>query len=255
MGHLGISLGVTWPRMKPPHDTRKNPLESRVPAAARAAAPAPAACAACAFVLTALTALATATPARAALDGRATPESSAKPAEGSPDQGASRPRVGIIVGVGFPRPLGAEAIVKVDRFAFGAEYGTLPEVNVGGVYATMWSVAADARVFPFGGEFFVGLRAGRQHVDAHTTISLAQYGAISEALALDSWYLNPRFGILWRSEIGLTLGIEAGVQFPVSPSTTSSLPLNLVPGAQSAADSLGKAVLPTVDLMRIGFLL
>jgi hypothetical protein len=164
-------------------------------------------------------------PARAALGGpaAAAPESTAK--RSGTDQDETHTRFGVIAGIGFPRPLAVEALVKVDRFVLGAEYAALPHVNVGGVDVTMWSLAADARVFPFGGDFFVALRAGRQHIDAQTTISLAQYGSVSEALALDSWFLNPRFGILWTSAVGLTLGIEAGVQFPVSPTTTSSLPL------------------------------
>jgi hypothetical protein len=223
--------------MKHPHDTRKT---SFPPAAVAAYA-----------LLASASAFAPGT-ARAAIDSRSPSDPGARPAS---DDSATRPRVGVIVGVGFPRPLAVEGLVKFDRFALGAEYGALPPVDISGVNVSMWSVAADARVFPLGGEFFIGLRAGVQHIDAQTAISLAQYGSVSEALELDSWFLNPRFGILWRSDVGLTLGIEAGVQFPLNPSTTSSLPLSLVPGAQTAVDSLGKAILPTVDLLRIGLLL
>ena len=35
----------------------------------------------------------------------------------------------------------------------------------------------------------------------------------------------------------------------------SELPLSLAPSAQSTADTLGSAVIPTVDLLRIGLLL
>jgi hypothetical protein len=84
---------------------------------------------------------------------------------------------------------------------------------------------------------------------------MAPYGSATEALALDSWFLNPRIGVLWTGDSGLTLGVEAGLQVPIDPTTSSSLPLSLVPGAQSAVDSIGKSLLPTVDLLRLGLLL
>jgi hypothetical protein len=176
--------------------------------------------------------------------------------EPSKDDTEERLRVGALVGVGFPRPLAIEPMVKIGQFmAFGAEYGVLPTVTIRGVNASMWSLAVDARVFPFGGQFFVGLRAGRQHIDGGGLIAVSSYGSAVEELALDSWFLNPRLGVLWTSDIGITVGIDAGLQIPVSATTTSSLPLSIVPGAKGAADSIGGAVLPTVDLLRVGLLL
>lgn len=164
-------------------------------------------------------------------------------------------RIGALAGVGFPRPLAFEAMIKLgDTLGLGAEYGLLPQVDLGGVRTSMWSLAGDARIFPFRGAFFVGLRAGRQHVDANTTITVAPYGSATEALALDSFFLNPRLGFLWTWDEGFTLGIDAGVQIPVAVSTTSSLPIALVPGASHTVDSVGGALLPTVDLLRIGML-
>jgi hypothetical protein len=169
---------------------------------------------------------------------------------------AERTRIGVIGGVGFPRPLAVEAVVKLGKLAaFGAEYGALPSIRVDGVETSLWSVAADARLFPFGGAVFIGVRAGRQHVDARTTLTMPPYGSATEELAMDSWFLNPRIGVLWTDDSGFTLGVEAGLQLPIGPTTSSSLPLSLVPGAQNAVDSVGKSVLPTVDLLRIGLLL
>ena len=164
-------------------------------------------------------------------------------------------RIGVIGGVGFPTPLAIEAMIKWgDVIAVGAEYGVLPTLTIDNVQTSLWSLAGDLRVFPFRGGFFVGLRAGHQHVGADTTVSVASYGSASEALSLDSWFVNPRMGFLWTSRAGLTLGMDAGVQIPVSSDTTSSLPLALVPGAQSTANTLGSSPLPTVDLLRIGML-
>ena len=139
--------------------------------------------------------------------------------------------------------------------ALGVEYGALPAVTIDGVSTSLWSLAGDLRVLPFHGAFFIGLRAGRQHVGATTTISVASFGSATEVLGLDSWFVNPRVGFLWTTREGLTFGVEAGVQVPLSPAVSSSLPLSLYPTAQRTIDTLGKSVLPTIDLLRVGLLL
>lgn len=164
-------------------------------------------------------------------------------------------RVGAIGGVGFPRPLAIEPMVELgDLVALGVEYGGLPTTNIDGVQTSLWALSADARVFPFGGAFFFGLGAGLQHIGAQATVNVAGYSA-PETLGVDSWFLNPRLGLLWTTRAGFAVGIDAGVQIPLSSSTTSSLPLGLAPDAQRAADVLGGSWLPTIDLLRLGFLL
>ena len=165
-------------------------------------------------------------------------------------------RVGVLGGIGFPRPLAIEALAVFSGVvAVGAEYGALPAVTIDGVSASLWSLAADLRVFPFQGAFYVGLRAGRQHARAITSIAIGSLGDATEVLGLDSWFLNPRVGFLWTTREGLSLGVEAGVQFPLSPGVSSSLPLALYPSAQRTIDALGRSVLPTVDLLHVGLLL
>jgi hypothetical protein len=187
--------------------------------------------------------------------------SSASPDGGTTDQpvdeaGPDRLRIGVIGGIGFPRPLAIEGMVMMGGLvALGAEYGALPATTIDDVQTSLWSLAGDARIFPFRGAFFVGLRAGHQHIGASTTIAVGSLGSAPEELALDSWFVNPRVGFLWRSRAGLALGVEAGVQIPLSSTVSSTLPLSLVPAAQSTADTLGNTVLPTVDLLRLGLLL
>jgi hypothetical protein len=165
-------------------------------------------------------------------------------------------RVGVIGGMGFPRPLAIEGMAEFSGYvALGIEYGVLPTITVDGVSAGLWSVAADLRVFPFRGAFFLGVRAGRQHVGAATSIAVAPFGSATEVLALDSWFLNPRAGFLWTLWGRLALGVEAGVQVPLAPSIASSLPLALYPSAQRTIDTLGRSVIPTVDLVRVGLVL
>jgi hypothetical protein len=165
-------------------------------------------------------------------------------------------RIGAIGGFGFPRPLAIEGMALVgDTVALGVEYGALPPITIGGVQASLWSIAGDARVFPFRGAFFLGLRAGFEHLGAATTIVVSPIGSASEELTLDSWFINPRLGFLWISKEGLAFGVEAGLQIPASTAVSSTLPLSLVPSIRSTVDSLGGSVLPTVDLLRIGLVL
>jgi hypothetical protein len=190
-------------------------------------------------------------------DDHARPAATASaPSADRADRGATPPppvHVAVLGGFGFPRPLAIDGLVIVrEKVAVGVEYGALPPVTIAGVRTSLWSFAADARFFPFRGPFFVGVRAGVQHVEASTNIVVANYGSAPESLTLDSWFINPRLGILWASHAGIAFGTEAGLQIPISPSVTSSLPLSLLPGAQSAANALGSSLLPTVDVLRLG---
>jgi hypothetical protein len=172
-------------------------------------------------------------------------------------------RIGVLGGVGFPRPLSIEAFAKIERIVgLGVEYSVLPTLDVSGVETSFYAVAADARIFPFRDAFFVGLRAGRQHLGAHSDIAIQGYGVVREALSVDSTFINPRLGFLWTWDPGVTLGIDIGVQIPVASSSTSSIPRSSLPASVTVDDDIvrvtntvGKYVLPTVDLLKIGFLL
>jgi hypothetical protein len=61
---------------------------------------------------------------------------------------------------------------------------------------------------------------------------------------------------LWTWDSGFTLGMEAGVQLPVSTTASSSIPTGNPAGDQiaSVTKTLGSTPLPTLDLLRAGFL-
>jgi hypothetical protein len=174
-------------------------------------------------------------------------------------------RIGALVGVGFPRPLAVEALVKLERtLALGLEYSTLPQISVSDVQVRAWAIAGSARVFPFRGPFFVGLRAGRQHLNADTSVSGYGY-TVPVALGVDTTFLNPQLGLLWTWDPGFSIGIDAGLQIPLTSSTTSSINVSTPSAAQQyvkpaqntiedVARAVGQTVLPTVDLVRIGVL-
>lgn len=185
---------------------------------------------------------------------RAVPPSREAPM--APDRPIRRIRAGAIAGFGFPRPIAVEALAKIDdRLAVGIEYGAMPTISVARVDATTWSLAGDARLFPFGGALFVGVRAGHQHIGAET--SLAPLSNRRAELTIDSWYVNPRVGMLWTSPIGLTLGAEVGVQIPFASTLSTNIPSSFerAKTAIDIANGLGRRVIPTIDVLRVGFLL
>lgn len=194
------------------------------------------------------------TVARAEADQDRTPQKAVEASEDDPEAF----RIGAVGGVGFPRPLAVEGMVKLGGVvALGGEYSVLPRTSISGVQLTSWALAADARVFPFKGAFFIGLRAGHQVFAAHTTVTAAGVSQ-SESATAETWFVNPRLGFLWTWQSGFTLGIDAGVQLPIGATVSSTLPgeapssINTTFG--KVAGVLGNDVTPTVDLLRIGFL-
>jgi hypothetical protein len=175
------------------------------------------------------------------------------------DEDTDAIRIGAVAGVGFPHPLAIEALVKIEGvLALGLEYSALPKTTIVGVDARAWALAADARIFPFRNGFFIGVRGGRQVLTATATANLGALGTYQESGEASTWFVNPRIGFLWTWHNGFTVGIDAGVQIPIGPSLTTTLPAGLPPQVDntiaSIANTFGNGVTPTVDLLRIGFL-
>jgi hypothetical protein len=169
---------------------------------------------------------------------------------------------GFLTGVGFPRPLSAEVMLKIaDTVSIGGEYSAMPSTTVGAVKVGYRAYAVDLRIFPLQNAFFFGARMLRQHLDSSGSITVVSTGTTySGSLSMDTWFVNPRMGFLWTWSSGLSLGMDAGLQIPMSHSETLTLPTALPPGATiptsvtSVGDTLGKKVLPTVTLLQLGML-
>ncbi len=166
-------------------------------------------------------------------------------------------RIGVVGGVGFPRPLSIEAMLKFERvLSLGLEYSAMPSTSVGGVMVGWHALALDARIFPFQGAFFLGARVARQHLDGSATVNAGAYGTYSGAVTMDTWYLEPRLGFLWTFRSGITVGLDAGLEMPLQKSSTASLPAGIaVPSTVATVrDFFGASTLPTVTLLSVGAL-
>jgi hypothetical protein len=178
------------------------------------------------------------------------------------DEGLFGPvRVGAVGGVGFPRPLSIEGMLKFDKVAaVGIEYSVFPKFTLDNVSTTFWALDVDARVFPLQNGFFLGLAAGHQHLGASTALTLStQPGNITipEQVLADTWFINPRIGYLSTWGSGITLGIDAGAQIPLNATVASSLPsgISVTDDVNNVARFFAKTTLPTVNLLRLGLLL
>jgi hypothetical protein len=108
-----------------------------------------------------------------------------------------------------------------------------------------------------GNGFFLGLRAGYQRIAASATVGVATLGTITESATAESVFMNPWLGFLWTWANGFTIGLDAGVQLPVSASISTTLPEGIVQLDSSmtrVANALGHEPTPTIDLLRVGFL-
>jgi hypothetical protein len=164
--------------------------------------------------------------------------------------------LGVLGGVGFPRPLEVEGLLEFDRLiVLGVEYSALPTTAFSGVQTSLWALAADLRVFPFRNAFFIGLRAGKQHLSEMASVS-SDTGTVSAGETADTTFINPRIGFLWTWH-ALAIGIDAGVQIPLLTTSSSTLPAG-VSAPASAVDvsrTLSQDAIPTVDLLRLGVVL
>ncbi|MFI5302849.1 MAG: hypothetical protein ACHREM_32570 [Polyangiales bacterium] len=175
----------------------------------------------------------------------------------TPKKANTELRTALLVRAGFPAPMSAEALVRMDHVvAIGVEYGLLPTTSVSGVDVRYHAIAGDARIFPLGGAFYFGMRAGIQHVDASATVDAGAYGTVSGSMSADTYFINPRLGFLWTYSSGLAIGVDAGVQIPLNHNQASTVPKGVTPPAElsSAIQTLGNSVLPTVSLIQLGMM-
>jgi hypothetical protein len=167
-------------------------------------------------------------------------------------------RIGAFTGIGFPRPIGIEGFVKIEKIiGLGIEYSFAPDLTISGVATQLNAVMGDFRVFPFENAFFIGMGVGHQHLSAQSASAIPELGGATPGITVDAFLLNPRVGFLYTWGWGLTLGIDAGLQIPVAAQTHSTIPsgVSFSPDPTGMANTFGRSILPTVDILRLGLLL
>jgi hypothetical protein len=191
-------------------------------------------------------------------------------------------RIGVLVGGGLPELLSLGGTMKITPyFGAGINIGFIPSVKIsyyGDATIAYREYDAYGRIYPFGGDFFLGAGVGYATVKGTLTRS---YGiappipGVPSSIEVTSdgqvrtLVLVPQLGFLHIFRAGFTLAGDVGVQVPVAQSqiefhngVPAGIPQPIVdqyvtPNDQKVRDTLnaiGRTTIPTFNL-RIGWLL
>lgn len=199
-------------------------------------------------------------------------------------------KIGVLLGTGAPSLLSIGGALKVTRFlGAGVDLGLIPRVALkyyGEATVEYEHLDFYGRVYPFGGGLFIGAGLGYASVNATLStrvsalpISVAgvpdlQYDAQG---SVKTMVLNALIGYLYVTDIGFTIGFDAGARIPIAASDVtfsrdvSPSPCPMGPGpacnalldtylgptdreVQSTLERLGRTTLPTLNL-RLGWMM
>ena len=182
-------------------------------------------------------------------------------------------RIGLLLGlITIPRPVQAELTAKIGRYlSLGGQYSTLPDITPPGFDAGLKLNAYQgvARIFPFGGTFYIGSGFGYQQFRASMGATDTSTGYRTEVSCdMSGMIVSPQLGwlVVWKS--GFALGLNIGVQIPIPKDPIVKATVNGVEIPESASDadtndmrnsvrSIAKLVskypIPNIDLLKIGF--
>jgi hypothetical protein len=226
-----------------------------------------------ALVLTAHSAFAeeTATPAAAKVDKKKGGEVVAAAPESSSGYGKPTGLLGpITIGpkltIGsLPVPAGFGIEAKFMNWVGASlDYYYIPTVTLSSVGIGLQAFSATARLFPFQGSFFLGTSLGSRSFTGSKTENVAGIGASTVTVDVTTLFVGPHLGWRWVAKTGFFMGMEFGWQFAMSNSTTTAITpaaAALAAGfsgtkaeVEEQADDLGKAGLPQIALLQIGYL-
>jgi hypothetical protein len=168
-----------------------------------------------------------------------------------------------LLGLTRPFSIGLEGKYR-DRAGAAFFYGFLPELKLSGVSVKYSSWDARVRWYVFRGSFFAGLGYGKQNLEASKTETI-QAQSVTGNLKMDTSYIIPHVGWHWVWTSGFFMGMDLGIQLPISRSQTfsSTAPAALQASAEyrsleskvnDEANKIGKIPLPLLTLLKVGFL-
>ena len=169
-----------------------------------------------------------------------------------------------ITALGLPLPFRVGLEAKWNNlFGLSFDYNFFPSIAFSGVSikGTGWNLAA--RYYPWSRAFYVGAGFGSQTVSgSQPTVILTQTRNVG--VDFKSTIFSPQIGWRWVWSSGFFLGLEAGVQIPLSSTTTlvsdATAAEKLTPQYQQAeADvkkqgkAIGSQVFPQFALVQVGY--
>lgn len=162
---------------------------------------------------------------------------------------------GAMVGLGLPSAFSVQGLVKYKNLIGGnLELGMTPTLSISDstLHQEMFDVSA--RVYPFRGDFFLGLGIGRQRLTAETLQSAA--GVSEDAkMTVNTTFLSPRLGFIHRWSFGFAIGMDLAVEIPLAGdvstfSSNGNLPSNIT----KLGDRVKTTPIPVLHLLQLGYI-
>lgn len=175
------------------------------------------------------------------------------------DSSARDVSIGPKVSLGFhpaPAQFGIEGKLK-GLFGAGVDYGYFPDMTIDSISVGYRSISGTFRIFPTQGALFFGAAIGSQTFRASKTEDLGLISARAE-VEVRTLFLAPHIGWRWTWQSGLFWGLELGWQIALNSTTSvaapSGTPVSLINDVTEKGDQLGKASLPRIGLLQLGWM-
>lgn len=172
-----------------------------------------------------------------------------------PDGFTLGPRLSL---VSLPTPsIGVEAKMA-NLVGASLDYDYLPRLSLQDVKLQLTGWRAGVKVYPFRGRFFLGAAYGSRTFTASKAVT-TEGVAESGKLKVTSTYLAPELGWRFVCPSGFFMGLDLGWQFVVHSSaridTSTGLPADDRKDLEDAGKRIGKAGLPELGLLQVGWFL
>lgn len=207
---------------------------------------------------------ASAAPAASVAGPSPAPASAAAPRTAEPGYGKPE---GILPGVVFgpklsivnlPAPaVGLEAKF-LNLFGASVDYGLIPDLTLRGVKMSLTEWSVGAKLYPFRGRFFLGAAYGSRTFKG-SKVDHSTGTPLEAKVDVTSTYLAPGLGWRFVQPGGFFMGIDLGWQFVVHSRTKVQAPAGVsdsdLKDVKDMGRRVGKAGLPAVGLLELGFFL
>lgn len=173
--------------------------------------------------------------------------------------------IGPVLSLGAINPLGFGLHARYGEYlGFGVDYQFLPTLTFSSASASWSLITVEARVYPFGGSFFVGGGFGYQSLNAGASMTDPAGGVVSAEGSVGVPALKLGLGFMGKS--GFVFGIDLGFNVPLastevefagiassaSPETMANLRQQIRDAAETGIDLA--PFIPQLNLLRFGYL-
>jgi hypothetical protein len=173
--------------------------------------------------------------------------------------------IGPVLSLGAINPLGIGVQARYgDYIGFGFDYQFLPTLTFSNASASWSLITVEARVYPFGGSFFLGGGFGYQTLNASATTGDPLGGSVTAEGSVGVPALKLGLGFMGRN--GFVFGIDLGFNIPLGSTevefggTAANAPPEVMADLRQKINDAADAgvnlapFIPQLNLLRFGYL-